>query len=115
MGTVNNSDSQWIQDEAEKIRSSLLNELHRIENEVNEQFSSFKNDFELRHPKTSEPLKIKPSYRQMDETRVFVARNSILTDLFETSHIRSIRNVFAAMLLILVIQVTINDIVHSGR
>ncbi|CAF0940619.1 unnamed protein product [Rotaria sordida] len=115
MGTVNNNDSQWIQDEAEKIRSSLLNELHRIENEVNEQFSSFKNDFELRHPKTSEPLKIKPSYRQMDETRVFVARNSILTDLFETSHIRSIRNVFAAMLLILVIQVTINDIVHSGR
>ncbi|CAF5147734.1 unnamed protein product, partial [Rotaria magnacalcarata] len=41
MNTVINNDSQWIQDEAEKIRSSLLNELHRIEHEVNEKFVSF--------------------------------------------------------------------------
>ncbi|CAF2525665.1 unnamed protein product [Rotaria sp. Silwood2] len=133
METVNN-ESQWIQDETEKIRSSLLNELHRIEHEVNEQFSSFKNDFELRQPKTLQQPKIKlaiyffkllsiklgfislrSSNRQMHESRVFIARNSILTDLFETSHIRSIRNVFVAMLLVLVIQVTINDVVHSGR
>jgi len=40
-----------------KIRSSLLNELHRIENEVNEQFSTFKNDFDLRQPKTIEVSK----------------------------------------------------------
>jgi hypothetical protein len=51
----------------------------------------------------------------MNETRTFTARNSILTDLFQTSHIRSIRNVFVAMLLIVVIQVTINDIIQNGR
>jgi len=41
------------------MRSSFLNELHRIENEVNEQFLSFKNDFELRHPKTLEVAHVK--------------------------------------------------------
>jgi hypothetical protein len=51
----------------------------------------------------------------MNESRTFIPRNSVLTDLFRTSHIRSIRNVFVAMLLIFVIQVTINDIVQYGR
>jgi hypothetical protein len=55
------------------------------------------------------------SNRQMNESRVFIPRNSVLTDLFQTSHIRSIRNVFVAVLLIVVIQVTINDIVQNGR
>lgn len=51
----------------------------------------------------------------MNESRVFVARNSILTDLFEISHIRSIRNVFVAIMLIFVVQVTVNDILQNGR
>jgi sterol O-acyltransferase len=57
----------------------------------------------------------RPTNRQINESRIFIARNSVLTDLFETSHIRSIRNVFIAVLLIFVIQVTINDIIQSGR
>ncbi len=51
----------------------------------------------------------------MHETRIFTPRNSILTDLLQQSHIQSIRNVFAAILIIFVIQVTINDIVQDGR
>ncbi|CAF3239898.1 unnamed protein product [Rotaria socialis] len=115
MSTVISNDSQWIQDETEKIRSSLLNELHRIEHEVNEKFVSFKNDFDLRQPKTRERPEQKPPNRQINASRTFIPRNSILTDLFETSHIRGIRNMFAAMLLILVIQVTVNDLVEHGR
>jgi len=53
--------------------------------------------------------------RQINEARAFIPRNSILTDLFEISHIRSIRNVFVAVLLIFVIQVMINDIIEYGR
>jgi hypothetical protein len=41
------------------MRSSFLNELHRIENEVNEQFLSFKNDLELRQPKALEVAHVK--------------------------------------------------------
>ncbi|CAF4427254.1 unnamed protein product, partial [Adineta steineri] len=58
MEIENNPNPQWIQDETDKIRLSLLNELHRIENEVNEQFLSFKNDFDLRQPKICQTTKI---------------------------------------------------------
>lgn len=51
----------------------------------------------------------------MNESRVFIARNSVLTDLFHTSHIRSLRNAFVAVLIIFVIQVAINDLVENGR
>ncbi len=51
----------------------------------------------------------------MNETRVFIARNSMLTDLFQTSHVRSLRNAFIALLIIFVIQVAINDLVENGR
>lgn len=103
-----------------------------MESEVNEQFLSFKNDFQLRQPKTPETSEVKfvvfqnlsfmrsnllfrPANRQINESRLFIARNSVLTDLFQTSHIRSLRNVFVAVLLIFVIQVTINDIIENGR
>ncbi|CAF1122686.1 unnamed protein product [Adineta steineri] len=115
MEIENNPNPQWIQDETDKIRLSLLNELHRIENEVNEQFLSFKTDFDLRQPKICQTTKIISSDRQLNKTRLFIARNSILTDLFQTSHIRSLRNVFVAVLIIFVIQVAINDLVGNGR
>ena len=51
----------------------------------------------------------------MNESRVFIPRNSLLTDLLQQPHINSLRNVFAATLIILLIQVTINDIVQDGR
>ncbi|CAF0783601.1 unnamed protein product [Adineta ricciae] len=115
MDIVTNPSPQWIQDEAEKIRSSLLNELHRIESEVNDQFQSFKNDVELRQQKMPDTSPTKSSTRQIHESRVFVARNSLLTDLFEISHIQSLRNVFVAVMVIFVLQVIINDLVAHGR
>ena len=53
--------------------------------------------------------------REMKESRVFIPRNSILTDLLRQPHIQSLRSVFAATLIIVVIQVTVNDIVQDGR
>ncbi len=60
-------------------------------------------------------IQFRSSNRQITESRIFIPRNSILTDLFEISHIQTLRNVFAATLIIFVIQVTINDIVQDGR
>ena len=55
------------------------------------------------------------SNRQIHESRIFIPRNSLLTDLFQISHIQSIRNIFAAALILLMIQVTINDIMQNQR
>lgn len=51
----------------------------------------------------------------MNESRIFIPRNSILTDLLEQSHIQSLRNIFLAILIIFIIQVTIDDIVQDGK
>ena len=87
---------------------------------MDERFLSFSNDFALRQPKAGELAPVKPvssnrQMSQMSESRVFIARNSILTDLFQISHVRSIRHMFIAVLIIFVIQVTINDIIENGR
>lgn len=47
-------------------------------------------------------------------TKVFKMRSSILTDLLEVSHIRSIRQIFIAVLVILFLQVAITDLFELG-
>ena len=48
-------------------------------------------------------------------TKVFRMRASILTDLLEVSHIKSIRQVFISILVLLVLQVAIRDLFELGR
>lgn len=45
----------------------------------------------------------------------FVARNSLLTDLFEISHIQTIYHIFIAILLLLFMSTIIEDVVDKGR
>ncbi|CAF0965925.1 unnamed protein product [Adineta steineri] len=47
-------------------------------------------------------------------TKVFRMRASILTELLEVSHIRSIRQIFISILVLLVLQVAITDIFEKG-
>lgn len=47
-------------------------------------------------------------------TKVFRMRASILTDLLEVSHIRSIRQIFISILVLLVLQVVITDLFEKG-
>jgi sterol O-acyltransferase len=46
--------------------------------------------------------------------KVFRMRSSILTELLEVSHIRSIRQIFIAILVIVVLQVAITDLFELG-
>jgi hypothetical protein len=41
-------------------------------------------------------------------------RSSILTELLEVSHIRSIRQIFISILVLLVLQVSITDLFERG-
>ncbi len=47
-------------------------------------------------------------------TKVFKMRSSILTELLEVSHIRSIRQIFIAVLVIVFLQVAITDLFELG-
>lgn len=45
----------------------------------------------------------------------FVARNSLLTDLFEINHIQTIYHIFIAILILLFMNTVIVDIIDKGR
>ncbi|CAF5203834.1 unnamed protein product, partial [Rotaria magnacalcarata] len=109
------NDSQWINQETEKIHAEILSELNHFESALNKRFAQFKNTVTAQQEKTLETSLANASSHQITEPRVFISRNSILTDLFKISHIRGVRNVFAAILIIFVIQVTLDDIIQDGR
>jgi sterol O-acyltransferase len=45
----------------------------------------------------------------------FMARNSLLTDLFEVKHFQAIYNIFVVMLIILFINTAVYDLVVAGK
>ena len=47
-------------------------------------------------------------------TKTFRMRSSILTELLEVSHIRSIRQIFIAVIIIVFLQVAISDLFEYG-
>lgn len=57
-------------------------------------------------------VKISIKHRKTGE---FIARQSLLTDLFQISHINCIRNAFIAGFIIMILRQTINDLIHYGR
>ncbi|CAF4247574.1 unnamed protein product [Adineta steineri] len=113
--TPKNGDSLWVKQEIDKIQSHFVSELHRIEGDFKEHFTALNNEFQVRQPKLSEIPLLKKSTREIKESRIFIPRNSVLTDLFQISHIQTLRNVFAATLIILFLHDTIEDIVNDGR
>lgn len=62
-----------------------------------------------------EPTKKKKSTNGSLPEKEFVARNSLLTDLFEISHIQTIYHIFIAILLLLFMNTIIEDVVDRGR
>lgn len=45
----------------------------------------------------------------------FMARNSLLTDLFEVKHIKTIYHIFIVILIILFLNTVVHDFVDTGR
>jgi hypothetical protein len=46
--------------------------------------------------------------------RVFFRRNSLLTEMLKISHVKTIRNIFISIMIILALQVASNDINEKG-
>jgi hypothetical protein len=57
-------------------------------------------------------IKISIKHRKTGE---FLSRQSLLTDLFQISHINCIRNAFIAGFIVMILRQTINDLIHYGR
>ena len=68
------------------------------------------------NPTTIPPCTNEKDKRRSSEfpTKIFEARPSILTVLLEYPHIRSIRQIFISILIILVLQVGLTDIFERG-
>lgn len=47
--------------------------------------------------------------------RIFVKRNSLLTEMFKQNHIRTIRHIFISIMIILALQVFVSDLVETGK
>jgi hypothetical protein len=57
-------------------------------------------------------VKISIKHRKTGE---FIARNSLLTDLFQISHINCIRNAFIAGFILMLSRQMINDLLQYGK
>ncbi|XP_029989159.1 sterol O-acyltransferase 2 [Sphaeramia orbicularis] len=60
-------------------------------------------------------IKSSPSSQRMDDGKVFMHRASLLDELFEISHIRTIYHMFLAVLLIFCISTLVVDYIDQGR
>lgn len=47
--------------------------------------------------------------------RIFVKRNSLLTEMFKINHIRTIRNIFTSIMLLLALQVLFDELMDQGK
>ncbi|CAF0705986.1 unnamed protein product [Brachionus calyciflorus] len=46
--------------------------------------------------------------------RIFIKRNSLLTEMFKLNHIRTIRHIFISIMIVLALQVIYNDLTEKG-
>lgn len=66
------------------------------------------------HADSAEGHAIKISIKRR-KTGEFLARKSLLTDLFQISHINCIRNAFVAAFILIISRQIITDLLHYGR
>jgi hypothetical protein len=58
---------------------------------------------------------IKIRHNEGPREKVFEHRESLLTELFKISHIRTVRHIFISILIILCFQIIVLDLVTIGR
>ncbi|XP_060552731.1 sterol O-acyltransferase 1-like [Ruditapes philippinarum] len=123
---------QRLVNETQKFREEIS---EKIKRNIEDSFDSFLSDIELINQSVhDENINLSFStnrntccnaYKECHEyvkkkergelpDKEFVARRSVLTDLFEISHIRSIYHVFVAILIIFSINTILMDIVEKG-
>uniref|UniRef100_A0A3Q3FK49 O-acyltransferase n=1 Tax=Labrus bergylta TaxID=56723 RepID=A0A3Q3FK49_9LABR len=108
---------QW-EKHAQKVKLEVLEQVqdqlsHILDKALNESVQPFTQS----QPKTNGKTTKKPDSRsqRMDDGKVFMDRPSLLDELFEISHIRTIYHMFIAVLLIFCLSTLAVDYIDEGR
>lgn len=91
---------------------------YELVKEINQQTSKFEESLEsyvLERKKLDEVIGQKNGKKSVEREKVFRHRESILTDLFKISHLKTIRHIFISLLMIICFQLVIYDLTHLGR
>lgn len=91
---------------------------YELVKEINQQASKFEDSLEsyvLKRKKLEEVIGQRHGKKSVEREKVFRHRESILTDLFKISHLKTIRHIFISILMIICFQLVIYDLTHLGR
>lgn len=86
----------------------LINEMKRFDLNITELRSLFRDEKLMSNRKESEKKNVLPE-------KQFMNRNSLLTDLFEVKHIKTIYNLFVVFMIIMFLNTVVGDLVADGR
>ncbi|XP_003398853.1 sterol O-acyltransferase 1 [Bombus terrestris] len=105
-----------VQGQMQEIRQDILEIINSQMNDMMSEIMSRFNSTELKDLTESEKYsnRTKATKENMLPTKQFLQRNSLLTDLYEIKHIRTLYNAIVAMLIILLIHTAVYDIRHTG-
>lgn len=115
--TANVISNETVTCDIADIKQKLKDFKFELINEINQQTNTFQSDIEklitMKQEKSSgiKGTENRPKTRQ----KVFKHRESILTDLFQISHIRTIRRIFISILIIACVQFMIYDFTNDGK
>lgn len=105
---------QKIRDKAAKLKSDLLENFERQLQDVVEDFVQ-----EVEKIEQSPTVNGVPNTRSRkngeSSGKVFIARRSILSELLEISHIRTIYHIFVAILIVFMLNTLVCDFMDQGR
>ncbi|CAH3170013.1 unnamed protein product [Porites lobata] len=98
-----------LRQRAEQLRTELV---EQIDGQLNELLDDVLHDVDHLEP-TTDPSK-NHTRDKLNGSRVFVPRQSLLTELLEVNHIKTIYNIFVALLIVLIINTVVYDYIDKG-
>ncbi|XP_067361655.1 sterol O-acyltransferase 2 isoform X2 [Channa argus] len=108
---------QW-QKHAQKVKLKALEQVQdQLSDILDKALTDSVQPFTCIHPTVNKKTTMKPSPRsqKLDNGKVFMDRASLLDELFEISHIRTIYHMFIAVLLIFCLSTLAVDFIDQGR
>ncbi|XP_058809626.1 sterol O-acyltransferase 1 [Phymastichus coffea] len=102
-----------LENRMQVLRQSLVDD---IDAQLNSMMSEVIERLQESNPKQNGYHKGASDHKQERKggEKQFIPRNSYLTDLFKVNHIRTIYNIFAAMLLVLFLNTVVHDYIQTG-
>ncbi|XP_077978090.1 sterol O-acyltransferase 1-like isoform X2 [Glandiceps talaboti] len=113
---MNNTHLQQIREKAQSLRSELV---EHLDAQLEDIFTNFIDEVDGNKSGRSTPILEEPERKRRKNgdlpDKTFIARRSVLTELLEVSHIKTIQHIFVAILIIFSLNTIVYDVVEVGR